>query len=370
MNFIKRISHLQKSLSEKKCDALLIDDPTNLFYLTGLDLSAGMLLVHSRGAQVLVDGRYIELCRKNSPVPVILLDTFQMEKILASPDYSFIKTLAFDSQTTTYKNYQELENLIVALNKDPSRPQAVTLMPLDHPLQVLRFVKEPEEIRILKEAADLGVKGFDHVCTLLKVGIAEEELASELEIFWKRRGGKRTAFDPIIAFGSNSSMPHYRAGKSLLQKNQIVLIDIGVTYQHYHSDMTRVIFFGEPDERLLNIHGIVEKAQKEALQLCRPGTILGDLDKSARDIITSAGFGENFTHSLGHGVGLNIHEYPTIKNAPPFGNIPLQPGMVITIEPGIYLPQVGGVRIEDTIVITENGYENLTNRPTSPLFFL
>ena len=201
---------------------------------------------------------------------------------------------------------------------------------------------------------------MSYVLSLLKEEISEAELALELEFFWKKRGAKKLAFDPIIAFGANSSMPHYRAGLAKLQSHTSILIDIGVVLSHYHSDMTRVVHFGTPTSVIEKIYSIVEEAKARALALCCPGTLVGELDRAARDWIASQGYGERFTHSLGHGVGLDIHEPPTIRDSGLYRTLPLQPGMVITIEPGIYLPGIGGVRLEDTVLITENGHENLT----------
>lgn len=365
MIYKNRLHRLQETLHSAACDAILIEDKTNLYYLTGLDLSAGKLLVHSQGALLFVDNRYFELCQKSSPFPVRPLDNPKFEEQLAGPEFSFILTLAFDSDTTTYKNYEQLLKLTDAVSA--ARPDLpLALRPLDMPIKHLRTIKDKTEITTLRKAAELGSKGFDFLCSFLKEGVTEQEAAIELEIFWKRLGSKALAFDPIIAFGANSSMPHYRAGETKLRPGDIILIDIGVNYQHYHSDMTRVAFFGPPNPQLLSIHSIVESAQKAALELCRPGTTIGALDSAARDIIASHGYGPNFTHSLGHGVGLDIHEFPTIRNASPMNALCLQPGMVITIEPGIYLPGIGGVRIEDTVLITDNGHENLTQRKTAP----
>lgn len=355
-----RLHQLQRTLIDASVDALLVEDMTDLFYLTGLELSAGKLLVHTHGANLFVDSRYFELCEKNSPFPV-LLDPSQLESILSSSSFSFIHRLAFDSEKTSYKRFQQLNKLA----KSPTAP--LSIIPLEAPLKALRSIKDNSEILALTEAADLGSRGFDFLCTFLKEDITEKEAAIELEIFWKRNGSKSLAFDPIIAFGTNSSMPHYRAGDKKLQRGDIILIDIGVNFKHYHSDMTRIAFFGHPHPQLLTIHSIVQRAQKSALALCQPGTPIGTVDKAVRDLIAAEGYGPNFNHSLGHGVGLDIHEFPTIKNIPPFDSIPLAPGMVITIEPGIYLPNIGGVRIEDTIVITKDGYVNLTNRSTEAL---
>lgn len=357
MDYRQRLEKLQGMLPELACDALLVEDSVNLFYLTGLQLSAGKLLVHRRGATLIVDGRYYEQCRKNSPVPVILSEQNRnaLAELVTAKDNA-IKTVAFNSTTTTYKNFMELQSAL----------QETALLPVDNPVMKLRSIKSPEEIECLRKAAALGSEGFDYTCSLLKQGISEKEVAIELEIFWKRRGSKGTAFDPIIAFGTNTSMPHYRAGDAKLQKGDPVLIDIGVNYQHYHSDMTRVLFFQTADPRMRDVYNIVRQAQAAALTLCRPGTLIGDLDSAARNLISAHGYGANFTHSLGHGVGLEIHEPPLIRNTSTYSNIPLQAGMVITIEPGIYLPDIGGVRLEDTVVITADGYENLTNRPLEP----
>jgi Xaa-Pro aminopeptidase len=312
-----------------------------------------------------VDGRYIELCKNKSPFPVILSDSTTFESVLGTADFSNIKKMAFDSDKTSYKNYEQLQKIISTLSKNDREMQ---LIPIDAPLKLQRSIKDDNEIKLLREAAQLGSKGFEFLRELIKEGISEKECAIELEIFWKKLGSKGVAFDPIIAFGPNSSIPHYRAGKEKLKKDQIILLDLGVNYQHYHSDMTRVIFFGKPNHLLHEIYDIVKNAKQAALDLCKPGTTLGELDRAARDVIAQGGYADKFIHSLGHGVGLDIHEYPTVKNAPPFAQIPLEKGMVITIEPGIYLPGIGGIRLEDTVVITENSYENLSLLNFDPYF--
>lgn len=355
----QRLQRLQHSLPALDCQAVLIEDPIDLYYLTGLELSTGKLLVAADQAALIVDKRYFELCQQRSPVPVWEAETHPLNTCLTSPEFAVLKTLGFDGAKTSYKNYRQLEKQTV--------PHAIQLRPLDAPLQPLRAIKDPDEIQLLRDAASLGSLGFDFVLSLLKEGITEIEVADQLEIFWKKHGSKGLAFDPIIAFGANSSMPHYRAGRARLKKGDIVLVDIGVNLHHYHSDMTRTVFFGTPHPQLLAIHAIVQQAQRAALARCRPGITLGELDAAARELIAAQGFGPQFSHSLGHGVGLEIHEYPPVKNAPPYQNVPLAAGMVITIEPGIYLPQLGGVRIEDTVAITADGCEDLTKRPTDPL---
>lgn len=339
--FETRLKKLQLLLASEGCDGFIVDDTVNLYYLTGLQLSAGNLYVDPKGAILSVDGRYFEKCKKESPFPARLIKDRPFPEV--SP-----KRLAFNS-SSTYKSF-------IALQKEINSE----MKPLDNPVLKIREIKEKSEIDKLRKAANLGCEGFDYVCTLLRSGVMEADIALELEIFWKRKGSKGAAFDPIIAFGANTSMPHYRAGITTLQIGQPVLIDIGVTLDQYHSDMTRVVFLGEPDSKLEEIYHIVRKAQEGALELCRPGTPIKELDDCARTIIAEAGYKDSFTHSLGHGIGLDVHELPQIR-ATTEGK--LIEGMVLTIEPGIYLPGLGGVRIEDTVVITQNGHENLTKRP-------
>lgn len=354
MNYLARLTKLRQRLYSIPCDALLIEHPTHLLYLTGLELSAGRLLISQQDAALMVDGRYIEVARKCSPYPVYPLEEKSYKDWLAS---QAIEQLGFESEKVSHQAFLSLQKTMVEWQKEGIK---INLVPVDSLVQQLRWIKDEDEIHLLRQAAHLGYSGYEFILAHLKEGITEAELAFELEFFWKKKGAKKLAFEPIIAFGANSSMPHYRAGPTTLVKGMAVLIDIGVVWQHYHSDMTRVTFFGEPDPRIRNIYTVVEEAKNRALALCKPGTLIGALDREARQHISEKGYGDYFTHSLGHGLGLDIHESPTLRSKGSFSEIPLQAGMVITIEPGIYLPGIGGVRLEDTILITNTGYENLT----------
>lgn len=360
MNYAARLERLRHLLASLPCDALLIEHPTHLLYLTGLDLSAGKLLVTQQEACLIVDGRYFERASQQNLYSVQLLKENSMKEWVTSCQ---IHRLGFDKHHTTYHAFLLLTQLASNLT---SQSYPLEVIPVESAVQQLRLIKDEDEIVRLREAAQLGYQGYELVVSLLREGITEAELAFELEFFWKKQGASRLAFDSIIAFGPNSSMPHYRAGQTKLQLHTSVLIDIGVVLAHYHSDMTRVVFFGTPPPIMQDIYLIVEEAKARALELCRPGTLIGELDRMARGWIASKGYGEYFTHSLGHGIGLDIHEPPTIRETGPYSAMPLQAGMVVTIEPGIYLPNVGGVRLEDTILITEKGYENLTNFSAIP----
>lgn len=337
-----RLENVRQKMHELQIESLLVEDKINLYYCTGINLTSGSLLITADNANLIVDGRYIELCQKLSPFPAVLSKGDILKELVSE------RKLAFDAETTTYHRYEQLKEKISSI------------MPVNNPIKKIRSIKDTYEIDILRKSSALAVAGFEYSSALLQEGITEDEVARQLEIFWREYGGDEAAFPPIIAFGPNGSMPHYSTGKSVLEKGQAVLLDIGVSFQHYMSDMSRVVFYGEPNPKIKEIYEIVKTAQQRAIELCKPGTLIGQLDEAARSYIEKKGYGEYFPHSLGHGVGLEVHEYPVIRNKPPYADIPLEAGMVLTIEPGIYLPSIGGVRLEETILITANGHEVLT----------
>jgi Xaa-Pro aminopeptidase len=340
--FLNRISKLQGNFKTWKADACLIENPLDLYYLTGLQLSLGALMVLPNKAQLFVDGRYIAFAKKHSPVPVQLLSKEALASFLLP-----VQSLAFDSQMTTVERESQLKKFYKG-----------ALIPVPLLLKQIRSVKNSAELKAMRKSAQVLWKGFEHIRRSLKAGVTEKQLALSFEIFCRKQGAERLAFDPIIAFGKNSAYPHYRAGDAKLKKGDLVLIDIGVVVDKYHSDMTRTVFFGKPDPRLVLLDTVVKKAHAAALKICKRGTKVGDLDKAARKVIEQAGLQDLILHSLGHGIGLETHEFPRVKYQGEDHDVPLQEGMVITIEPGLYLTGVGGIRHEDTIVITENGYKN------------
>lgn len=339
---MRRIAKVAERLREWQVDLLLVDHPIDLFYLTGELLTAGLLVIQERESTLYVDGRYYERCRARLPLTVQL-----QGRDHPLPTYKGMR-IGFDAHTTSFAQYERLAEL------EGER------VPLSHPLQTIRMVKEEEELVALRSAARLCSQGYDFVVAHLEEGVTEQELARELELFWRRSGGERVGFTPHIAFGSHTAYPHYQVGNTPLRRGDLVMIDIGVVVDQYHSDMTRVLFFEKADPQLVEVYQVVKKAQQQAFALCKPGTALAELDRAARQTIEAAGYGPYFVHSLGHGVGLEIHELPTLRAG--VGGV-VEAGMVFTIEPGVYLPEVGGVRLEDTIIITEEGYESITERP-------
>ena len=359
MDYQQRIKTVQQQLQELGCDAFIVEDPINLYYLLGLKISSGRLLLLKNQAYLFVDGRYTEICEKANLVSVIPTKTEEntFHNVLQK-EAKEVKRLGFSSELLSYKMYLDLSRSIQEMGR------TIELVTLDNPIKKIRSIKDQDELKLLKDAAELGSKGYDFLLEHLKEGVTEVELARDLEIFWKQQGSKSLAFEPIIAFGANSSMPHYRSSDIPLKKGDTVLLDIGVNLQGYHSDMTRTVFFQEPLSVMKEIYAIVKQAQEKALEIIKPGIEIVQLDRAARGYIEETGYGPYFSHGLGHGVGLEIHELPSLRKPFAIPAVCLEEGMVITIEPGIYLPNIGGVRIENTVAVTNSGYEDLTKRST------
>jgi Xaa-Pro aminopeptidase len=353
MNFAKRIKNLQHYISDKKLDLLIIEDQISLMYLTGLHLSFGKLFLTPSLIKLFVDGRYIQAAKENSNLDVDIANEKSLSDFILQ---NKCKSVGFDTNKVSYYSYEKLLSFIQKIKVKVDYD--INLIPIFNPLKDFRLIKDTDEISLLKKAASLNWKGFEHICLFLKEGITEKELALEYELFVRKNGGISLSFDPIVCFGKNSSMPHHIPTDEKLKLNDIVLIDVGVCIDNYHSDLTRVVFFGTPNDTLEKLYSITKKAQAKALLLCKPGTKLKDLDTAVRDVFKEEDFEKYYLHSLGHGVGLEIHEFPRIKFDGEDKDTVLQPGMIITIEPGLYISDLGGVRYEDTILITKSGYEN------------
>ena len=323
---------------ELKRGPMLIEDPTDLLYLTGVQLSAGQLLVQPKSATLFVDGRYTEAARKLSPVPVKPYGFDSIKKHLKGNT-----TLCFDENKTSYGWVRQLKAHL-----------KITPIPVQSLVSDLRVIKDASELKALKKSAALLKKGFVFAKKQLKTGITELEIVRRFENYIKEQGASGVSFDPIIAFGKNSAMPHYHPSHTKLKKNDIVLMDMGVVVDGYTSDMTRTCFHGKPNEKLVPIYDATAAAQEAALALCKAGTLIKDLEMAAKKAMGK--YQRYFIHSLGHGIGLEVHEEPRLSSQGVWANKRLQAGMVVTIEPGIYIPDLGGVRIEDAAIITANGF--------------
>lgn len=348
---VNRIRALAKQLSHFCCDAWLIENPTDLFYLTGLSVSHGQLLITKKTHRLFLSPIYLEAGKTSSCCHVVAWTKESLLKTLVS--FS-IQNLGIDSTHHSFFSVEQLKKLC--------KKEKINIKPVAHPVVSLREIKEEKEQKLLAAAANLGTRGFRHLIKSIKPGVKESTLVEKLKIFWLENGAESTSFDPIVAFGANSALPHHHPGAKKLKKNDLILIDAGVVKEGYASDMTRTFFLGKPDPELERMYCATLKAQQAALSLCKPGTPLTDLDQAARKVLSQEGLVHLFTHSLGHGIGLQTHEAPFMRN----NDQKLQAGMVITIEPGTYLPGKGGIRIEDTVIITEKGHKNLSRFSKKP----
>ncbi|MBS0635654.1 MAG: aminopeptidase P family protein [Verrucomicrobia bacterium] len=339
----KRIKKVQKAISEWGVDAFIVTDPVDLFYLTDVQMSLGTIVITKQKATLVVDNRYLEKCQQEASCPAVQLKPGVVASLLSKS-----KRIGFSQESTSYSQFSSLAAEVEG-----------ELVPLEYPMQKIRAVKEASEVRQIKRAIELCYQGFEFVKSRLTPGVTEELIAKQLQLFWLALGGEALSFDSIIAFGKNASMPHYRAASTALKPGDIVLVDIGVVVDGYASDMTRCFFFGKPDKRLEKIYDIVLDAQVKSIKAVKPAISCAKLYEVSKKVIDKAGYGDKYLHGLGHGIGLETHEYPTLR--PTATKSMLEPGMCITVEPGIYLPNLGGVRIEDMILVTKDGHENLTS---------
>lgn len=335
---MERIKWLQKQLHSWKVEGCLIENTVDLFYLTGFELSAGSLLVSPRTCRLFIDGRYLEMVQEKGSLPFAGISA--LEKHLQGK-----KKIAFDSRTTCYERYVRLKSF------------GLSLKPIPGLLKEARGLKDAYEIELMKKSGHLAMRGIEHLERLIKPGIMEKDLARAYEFFCIENGADKLAFEPIIAFGQNTALPHHRAGSTVLKSGDLVLIDVGVTLNRYCSDLTRVVFFGKKDPQLKNMYLAVRAAHQAALEICRAGTKISALEEAAYVPIREAGLEKLLVHSLGHGVGLEVHEFPRVSKKGEDKDVLLESGMTITIEPGLYLPGKGGVRYEDTVIIREDSYE-------------
>jgi Xaa-Pro aminopeptidase len=259
-------------------------------------------------------------------------------------------TIGFDDSAVTYRQYSDMKRIL----------SSATLKAVPGIIDDVAEVKEDLEIAFLQIAARISDTVMKQLLPLIRPGIRERDLASEITYRHRRLGAERDSFDPIVASGPRTAMPHAKAGSRALRNGDAILLDFGCVVSGYGSDITRTVFLGKPDPRLRKAYGVVRSAQEAALQMVRAGISARAVDAAARNVITRAGFSRNFPHSLGHGIGLEVHERPRVA---PSSRETIRAGHVMTIEPGIYLPGTGGVRIEDDVVVHEHECDLLTHSP-------
>ncbi|WP_028521380.1 aminopeptidase P family protein [Ruminococcus flavefaciens] len=331
-------------------DCVLITSDINRRYFTGMKSSAGVILAFPGKAYLLIDFRYIEKARATvKDAEVIELKKLypQLMELLKKHG---AESVAIESETMTVKELNAYEHFFTNLN-------FVSNDSLSNAIATLRASKDSDEIACIRMAQEIAERALEELLGFIKVGVTEREIALELNRLMFAFGAEDLSFDTIVLSGANTSMPHGVPSDKKVESGDFVLMDFGAVYNGYHSDMTRTVCVGEPTDEMRRVYDTVLEAQLAGLEAAKAGITGSDLDKVSRDIIEKAGYGACFGHSLGHGVGMEIHEKP---NASPNYKLPLNEGAVVTVEPGIYIAGKFGVRIEDFVILTENGCENLT----------
>ncbi len=349
-----RQQKLLRSIRKFDVDALLVTSSTNVTYLTGFTGDSSFLLIGT-GIRILIsDSRYsvqiTQECpgldayirKSTQPILYVVADIAKKAKL---------RKLGFESHITSIDQWEKLKDRIKKLE----------LVPLSSPVEELRMIKDAHEISEIREAIRQAQRGIAVARASMLGSMTELEVAHNLEHSMRQFGAARASFDPIVAVGPRAALPHARPGSIRVSSSDFLLVDWGAaTHEGYKSDLTRVFFTGKILPKLEKIYRVVLKAQRRGISKIRPGVCCCDVDAAARDVIEQSGYGKNFGHGIGHGIGLDIHEEPRMS---PVSKAVLKPGMIVTVEPGVYLPGWGGVRIEDDVLVTRDGHKVLTSVP-------
>jgi Xaa-Pro aminopeptidase len=359
----QRRERLIRHVTEEGIDALVIGNPVNVTYLTGFTGDSTVLLLHRDRLLLVSDSRYSSQLAEECPgLPLhIRPPTQKLPEAVAAALKGFgIRSVGFESAAVTVAEFELLRELAPSLDWKGGADR----------VERLRTIKDASELEQIRKAIDVAERVFTVFRSLLRPQDAEKDLCDALEHYARRAGGSGTSFPPIVAVGERAALPHAPPTNRMVESGELLLIDWGVSAPLYKSDLTRVldirttsVFSGSTSataSKFQEVYSVVLQAQEAALQAVRPGASTRDIDAAARSVIAAAGYGEYFGHGLGHGIGLQIHEAPWLR---PNVDVPVEPGMVFTLEPGIYLPGWGGVRIEDDVLVTPDGVERLTHLP-------
>lgn len=343
---MSRVKAIQTELKKQELDALLVTSPFNLRYVSNFTGSTGLGVITHDKAYFVTDFRYTEQAAEQAEGYEIIQNTGPIfDEVKALVEKESISNLGFETNFMTFSNYELLNSLVEC-----------KLTPVSGLIEALREIKEESEIETIQEAIRITEYAFEEILHIIKPGVTEIEVANKLDFLMREKGASGVSFDTIVASGKRSAMPHGVASDKSIEQGDMITIDFGCYYNGYVSDMTRTFALGDPGEELKKIHQIVLDANLKVTDQIKAGITGKDLDAVARDYITEKGYGKAFGHSTGHGIGLEVHEGPGInfknENA-------LVSGNVITNEPGIYIPGLGGVRIEDDLVVTDTGSRNL-----------
>ena len=345
------MTHLEQLMNslDGVCDCGIINDTVNRRYFTGMKSSDGTLVVFKDAAYLIIDFRYIEKARQTAKGCEVILQERLYHQINDLIKKHNAKKVCVNTEFCTVEQFGMFKSSLTAqVSGDGAFSKAI---------RNIRMVKTQDEINLMIQAQRIAEKGFEHMLDFVKAGKTEREIQLELDYFMLRNGAEELSFDTIALSGSNTSLPHGVPSDKVVVQGEFVLLDFGAVVGGYHSDMTRTFCVGEPTDKMRQVYDIVLKAQLAAIGAVKAGMSGKELDGVARDIIAYAGFGSNFGHSLGHGVGMEIHEMPYAS--PSKDNILLE-NTIVTVEPGIYIEGEFGVRIEDFVVVKNDGCENMT----------
>ena len=351
-----RLEGLTAKLPARELDAMLISSPENRRYFSGFTGSAGYLFIANGRSVLVTDSRYTEQATTQAP-------DFQVIQVRGGWDWLMevlketgLKRVGFESQHVTVASYN---TLLEALKADGGLPD-VSLVATSGFAEGQRIIKDQDEVASLQKAIEASDKAMEAVCPTIQEGMTEREIAGRMEVAMREFGADGVSFDTIVAAGPNGAMAHHQPSERVIRRGEPIVIDMGARADGYCSDITRTVVVGEPDETFRKIYDIVLGAQLTAINTVKPGMTGEECDGLARAVIDEAGYADNFGHSLGHGVGLAVHENPRVG---PRSSEPLDAGTVFTVEPGIYVSGWGGVRIEDIVVLGSNGATPLSKAP-------
>ncbi len=346
-----RQENSRKILNSNHLDGILFTSLENIRYLCGFTGSDGALIITQKESFFLTDSRYWTQADEEVKGSRIIHYKKKMEGIVSLLIDLKLREIGFESAVLPFSAYQFLAERL---------GNEARLIALEDQLKNHRAVKDNHELALIRKAIEISSNAFLQVAEILKEGVVEQEAALEMESIMKRSGADALGFDIILASGKRSALPHGKASDKRIEKGDLILIDFGSGFQGYHSDQTRTLVCGRPSAQQQKVYQIVKEAHDKAVEKIRPGIPVGEVDGAARDHIRNQGYGDYFGHGTGHGIGLAVHEDPTVNSE---NKGLLQEGMVFTIEPGIYLPDWGGVRIEDMVLVTPQGVEVLTHLP-------
>lgn len=351
---MNKISKVLDILESKNLDAIYLTNEPNVNYISGFTDEAANVVICKGGNFLITDGRFTELAEKTCPgfeiVNWHLFDRDVTKAVSHICTQNDVKSLGFEETTLSYNKYNSLKSQL-----DES---SINLVPTQGIVESLRYIKDEEELKNLRIACEIADKALEQLVTHIKSGVSERELCAHLEFYLKMNGAHEIGFETILISGVKTSLPHGKPDDKIVEKGDFVTIDFGAMYNGYISDMTRTFVVGEPNEKQLEVYNLVKEAQQVGLDHMKNGAHATDPDNAIRKVIKK--YEEYYYNGIGHGVGRNLHEEPFLGN---YGTRTLQTGCVITMEPGLYIPGWGGVRIEDTVLIKDDGIEILTHFP-------